>query len=1174
MRSAKDIQKKIPGRTTATRFLWLLALLATSLLAPAANAQYRASLRGTVSDPSGAVIPGATVTLVNTSTNETKTAVSDGSGLYTFNALPPDHFRVSAEKQGFKKKDISEVVLIPEQPNALNIQMELGDSQQTVTVNGSAAPLLDSDTATVSATINSNEIQHLPSYNRDVFQLAQLTPGVFGDGSQSGGGGSNTTPGNQGPGGSGSGSAGIFATENGPQVQTRGGQYETNGISVDGISTVSAVWGGTSVITPSEDSIADVKIVSNSYDAEVGRFSGGQIQVTTKSGTNELHGSAFIKASRPGLNAYQRWNGVGSNIAGTAAERGVNRDDTRTNNYGAGLGGPIWKDRLFAFFNFESSPQSNSSHGQGWYETPQFDSSAAPTGSIAAKYLTYKGEGVATDGLIQRTCASIGLTEGVNCATTTQGLDVGSPLKIGLGKQDPTYGGAAGTPGVGSGLDGVADLGFFDTVNPTTTTQIQYNGRLDANVTQKDHASFAIYWVPITSNYYNGPTRSANFWHHSQVNDAFSVIWNHTFSPTLLNEARANAAGWRWNEILSNPQVPFGLPSDNFDDTGSANPQSLGAPGPSNLNQWTYDYNDILTKVLGRHNIKMGGDWTRLQYLNNPVYAAIPSFGFRNLWDFANDAPYSESGQFDSATGVPFANRQDARVNIFGIFVQDDYKVLPNLTINAGLRWSYLGAYDTKQNNLDVLQGIDNLQNLRIHVGGKLYNPQQLNFGPQLGFAWQPLELKGKMVLRGGFGINYNQNEIAITANGVGNPPNAVQANFCCSTAGSPYPGIQYQTATSINSLFGYAPNPAAITKFGANNLPTNGQPIFVTGFQANPKTISNYHFSLDTQYQLPYDIVASVGYQGSLSRHLLVQSNYNVIAAANGIPLSPYANFIDYYANTGQSNYNALIATVKHNFAHHFNLEAQYSWAKALDENSGPYSEDFYPYDSHAAYGRSDYNVKNGFKLFGLWQPVIFTGGHAWAEKVAGGWSLSGIFNVHSGFPFNPIYNANSNGGLYYNGSGYSQLRPSGIIAGAGKSTSNITFQQATNPNYKGNGTTYFTAPSFVVGPAFPATAPPPVIGIQRNSLNGPGYQDIDATLSKAFGMPNVKFLGEGAKFEIRADAYNLFNKLNVNGSSIDNNLGSVNPDGSIAQVNTDFGVAGSGLGSRTVQLQARFSF
>jgi hypothetical protein len=1173
MRVAGPIEGKL---IRVMRAVCLLSLVAISglLSMPAAHAQYRASLRGTVSDPTGAVIPGATVTLVNPSTNETRTAVSDDSGIYTFNALSAAEIRLTVEKAGFKKKEIEKVVLIPDQPNALNLQLELGDAQQTVTVSGSTAPLLDSDTATVSATISSNQIQHLPSYNRDVFSLAQLTPGVFGDGSRGTGGDSNDNPGNQGPGGASASAAGIFQTENGPQIQTRGGQYETNGISVDGISTVSAVWGGTSVITPSEDSIENVKVVSNSYDAEVGRFSGGQIQVTSKSGTNDLHGSLFFKASRPGLNAYQRWNGVGSNVAGSAEVRGVNRDPTDTNNYGASVGGPIWKNRLFAFFNYESSPASSSVPGQGWYETPQFDAAGGPTGSISEKYLSFKGEGVAANGIIQRTCDSIGLVQGVNCAQTASGLDVGSPLKIGLGKQDPSYGNTTSVPGVGSGLDGIPDLAFFNTINPTTTTQQQYNGRLDADVTQKDHASFAIYWVPVTSTSYNGATRSANLWHHSQVSDAFSVIWNHTFTPTLLNEARANAAGYRWNEISTNPQAPFGLPAANFDDTGTANPSSLGAPGPSNLNQWTYDYTDILTKVLGRSNIKVGGDYTNLHYLNNPVYAAIPNFGFRNLWDFVNDAPYSEGGQFAAATGIPFANRQDTRVKLFGVFVQDDYKILPNLTINAGLRWSYFGSYYSKQNNLDVLQGIQTLTDLNIRVGGHLYTPQKTNFGPQLGFAWQPKQSMGKLVLRGGFGLNYNQNEIAILGNGVGNPPNAVQANFCCSTPTSNYPGIQYETATSINSLFGYAPNPAAITKFGSNNLPTNGQPIFVTGFESNPKTIQNYHYSLDTQYQLPFDMVASVGYQGSGSRHLLVQSNYNVIAAAHGLALSPYANFIDYYANTGTGNYNALIATLKHNFAHQFTLETQYSWSKAMDENSGPYSEDFYPYDSHAAYGRSDYNVANGFKIFGLWQPVLFHGSHSWVEKVAGGWSLSGIYNAHTGFPWNPVYNAVTPGGLYYNGSGYGQLRPAALKSGAGSKTSNITFQQAVNPNYGGDGTKFFTPSTFVAGPAFPNTAPAPLPGIQRNSLNGPGYQDLDGTLSKAFGLPNMKVIGENAKLEIRVDTYNLFNKLNVNGQSIDTTLGSINPDGSVASVNTDFGVAGSGLGSRTVQLQARFSF
>ncbi len=1164
------------------RAVVLLALL-TCWLTPAMHAQYNASLRGVVSDPQGAVVSNATVTLLNIDTNDSVTVTSDANGIYTFNALPPAHFSLTVEHAGFKKNVLTQVEIIPEQENTVNVTLQVGAAQETVTVS-SVTEGLPTDTATLSATISSNEVQHMPSFNRDVFQLAQLTPGVFGNGAQGSGGGTYNYPGNQGPGGSGGSSAGIFQTENGPQIQDRGGQYETNSVSVDGISTVSAVWGGTSVITPSEDSVDSLHVVANSYDAEDGRFTGARMEVTSKSGSNTVHGSAFFKASRPGLNAYQRWNGPGSNKAGVgttsaerAASRGVNRYNQDFNNYGGSLGGPLWRNRIFAFFNFETSPLSSNTTAQGWYETSQFDSSAATSGSIAGKYLSYKGEGVSATSMVARTCTSIGLKEGVNCNTESGGLDVGSPLTTGLGRQDLTYGGSSGTPGVGGGLDGIPDLAFFNTTDPTTVSQTQYNGRLDADVTNKDRVTFAIYWQPETSTFYNGPTRSANLWHHSQVNDAFTLDWNHTFSASLLNQARANAAGWRWNEATSNSQEPFGLPQDNIDNIDDANPQFFGAPGPSNLNQWTYTYNDVLTKVLGKQSIKAGGELTRLYYLNNPIYAARPGFNFHNLWDFANDAPYFESGQFDHSTGVPFANRQDDRTDIWGFFVQDDYKIRPNLTINLGLRYSYFGSFSSKEDNLDVAQfgnGSDPLTGLNVRVGGNLYAPQKNNWGPQLGFAWQPRLTGSKGVLRGGFGINYNQNEIAITANGNGNPPNAVNASYTCAYPYTTNPtckgtGILYETATSINSIFGYAPNPNAITSFSSANLPLTGT-TSLTGFPANAKTIANYHYSLEADYQLPFNSVATVGYQGSEMRHLLIQNEWNAIAAQEGLALNPIVNYFDYYENSGTGNYNALVATLAHNFADHFQASAQYTWGKAMDENSGPYSEDPYPYNTHAAYARSDYNVTNAFKLFGLWQPVFFHG-NSLLEKVAGGWSLSGIFNLDSGFPWNPQYNTT---GIYFQGSGYGSVRPSKYLGGAGSSTSNDTFKANTNPNFGGNGTTYFAGPTYTQGPAFPMTAPGPLPGIERNSLNGPGYNDVDASLSKAFGLPGNKILGENANFEVRIDSFNLFNKTNINTGTIDTNVGAVGPTGAITNVNGDFGVAGGALGSRTVQLQARFSF
>jgi hypothetical protein len=242
------------------------------------------------------------------------------------------------------------------------------------------------------------------------------------------------------------------------------------------------------------------------------------------------------------------------------------------------------------------------------------------------------------------------------------------------------------------------------------------------------------------------------------------------------------------------------------------------------------------------------------------------------------------------------------------------------------------------------------------------------------------------------------------------------------------------------------------------------------------------------------------------------------------------------------------------------------------MDELSGPYYQDPYPFNPNNAYGRSNYDVRNAFKIYGLWQPVFFRGSHNWIEKIAGGWSVSGIWNWHTGFPWDPFYNASTN--FYYQNSGYGQLRPAAMISGFGTSTDKSRFQQAINPNFGGDGTSFFLPPTFAPGPSFPATATAPAPGIRRNSLNGPSYNDIDLSLAKAFGLPKNKVLGEAARFEVRADIFNLFNTTNINVATIDGSLGAVDPTGAVTSVNSNFGVAGAALGSRTIQLQARFSF
>ncbi|HEX3436726.1 MAG TPA: TonB-dependent receptor [Pseudacidobacterium sp.] len=1181
----------------AWRSSWIvLVLLAVCFITPAASAQYRTSIQGVVTDPTGAVIPGATLTLTNIGTGEKQVRTSDDSGVFNFNALPPDTFTLVVTKDGFQEKDLVQLQLIPEQANSINVQLLPGAATTTVTVNASTQPALDTQTANTGRSISANEIQHMPVYERDVIGLLRLAPGVLSDGSQQAGGGGFQLPGTQTGASSGGGgnlghSSSIFATENGASANSNGGQFQNNGYSIDGISTVSAVWGGSTIITPSEDSIGNVKIASNAYDAENGRFTGALTEITSKSGTNDLHGSFFFLITRPGLNAYQRWNGPGSVQAFnpttgaklTPAERGLLRDEDRYNQLGGSIGGPIWKNRVFAFFAYEGQSQTIPATSTGWY-TASALAGLAPANSIASTYLNFKGANVAGTVIGSATCANAGLTEGVNCNTIAgQGINIGSPLTTGLGTQDLTYV-SSSNPGVGSGLSNVPNIAFYTIQNPTTSDFKQYNGRLDADVTGRDHVSFAIYWVPTSISRYNGGY-SYQLFNHTQTNNAFSLIWNHTFSPTFLNEARANAAGWRYNELNSNPQAPFGLPQASlFTANTTSGPQqigsisigSLGVPAPAVLNQWTYGYKDVATKIWGSQTMKFGFDFTRLYYLNDPIGA--PNFTFFNLWDFMNDAPEAEGGPFQATTGLPGGYRNDNRQNMFGIFFQDDWKARPNLTLSAGLRYSYFGPLSDKNNNMGVLtfgSGTSLLTDITIRTGIGAWSAQKVNFGPQVGFNWSPLQSNGKIVFRGGYGLNYNQQQIATANVNNGNPPGTTSVPGSSTGPTDINPNVLYRISSNPSSIFGFPPNPSTITTFNSAGLPTVGG----ANLGALPNHLSTeyiHHYSLDMQWDVGQGWVATLGYLGSSGHHLLYNYDSTAYGTILGAPLNPLINSINTFGTLGKANNNMMLAGLKHQFANTFSLEAQYAWAHSMDTNSGPYYRDPYLFNTQYSYGRSNFDINQSFKLFGVWQPVIFRGSHNWVEKIAGGWTLSGILTLHSGFGWTPVYSAPHP--IYCNSCQYTfqNLRPF-YNGRAGHSTSNSAFRTGSNfpnPGTANTGTNndqfinnYFVVPNYANAIAsqqvpFPtAFIPPP--GIDRNSFPGPRYRDVDLNVAKAFGLPKMPVLGENAQIEIKANMLNLFNIENINPSTISTNIGSSN-----------LGQASAGLGARVIDFQARFSF
>jgi len=331
------------------------------------------------------------------------------------------------------------------------------------------------------------------------------------------------------------------------------------------------------------------------------------------------------------------------------------------------------------------------------------------------------------------------------------------------------------------------------------------------------------------------------------------------------------------------------------------------------------------------------------------------------------------------------------------------------------------------------------------------------------------------------------------------------------------------------------------------------------------------HHYSLDVQYDLGHNFVASLGYQGTTSHNIYFHENPDATPAALGYTLNPQIGGGDYWGVIGHGNYNAMLAELKHNFSRQFMADVQFTCAKSLDTSSAPYSEQYFPYNPTLDYGRSDYDVRKAFKLFGMWQPVLFHGNNKWMEKIAGGWSLSGIFNIHSGFPWTPVINV-QNGTLYCGTCGYGQL-PAIYTGGAGSNTSNGAFRSQSN--YPNGALSYFTFPSYTAYGGTNYGNALPQVGLQRNSFNGPDYRDVDLTLAKGFGLPNNKVLGENSKFEVRMDVYNLFNNLNFNPTSISNVIGCQTCGTGGTPVSTpNFGQAQSALAGRILTVGFRFSF
>jgi hypothetical protein len=1213
-----------------------VVLLIVSIISLTAlvQAQYGASLEGTVTDKSGAVVGGATVAITNQETGVVYRAVTGDTGLYRVAALVPGRYTVKVESANFKTKSVTNIAVAAEESKNQDVALELGAVSESVTVTADAVAL-QTENGDVSGSITAQDVQRLPQVGRDPYELLRLAPGVVGDNARQGTGNAATfIPGTEALGGASN--SGIFQTENQPQISANGQRVSSNNYEIDGVSVNSLGLGGAAVVTPSEESIQEVKVVTSSYTAEDGRNIGAQIKVISQNGTNKLHGSGVIDFDDKGLNAFNKYYGPQS-IAPRLQPCQDNtmiftrqcpqRVDTKQRLFGGSLGGPIFKNKLFFFFSYEGQRQNNSTFSNEWIETPEFRTyihSVRP-GSLADELFSFPG-------VVPRIIAA-GLTPpNPPFGNPIQGqlglsYDIGSLAGVAIGQHVP--GCTLPCPVLGPPFfDGIPDVTYANVAKPSTTDANQYHLRVDYN-RSKDQFGVSGYLTLLNNVGTFGSGRPFQDHPFKPKNNAAMVTWIHTFSPTILNEARFNFTRFyddEFSNISKNLHIPQ-LDTNGFNFAGGA---GLGLPGggglqygadfnlPKLLAQNTFEFRDILSKQIGNKTWKVGAQIIREQDNSLRRQHARPQFFFDNFLSLANDAPFFEnSADINPLTGGTPNSRFYFRDSSYNFFVQNDWKVRQNLTVNLGVRYEYTTPISEKNGHLsNYIPGPNGIIDGHVAPVSQLYEPNRHNIAPRIGFAYAPTRDDGKLVFRGGVGMGYDRQFFNLFSSARFNPPFAAGGiGLCCDAGG----GILYSFSLP-NDPLNYPPNPALQSGLDpvtggllAPNRPItlpggfvrNDQYIEIDGSPKHMPVTYVYNYSFEMQYQLLRRTFFSLAYQGSAG-HKLIRTidmnrftpgdSFNCVGCANnkdmvqeadvnGNPITPRLtgnpNFdrIFFPLPDVSANYNSMVLHVSQVYGHGFQLDGNYRWSKSLDTSSfGRGAQQTDPSQQHLDYGPSDFDVRHQFVFYGLWDLPIFRGQRGFVGKALGGWQINGVLTVHSGFPWTPeegccVFGTPGAPANDINGDGIGNDFPTQWDGQGGTASSNQSFingvfpKNASHPN---GGFDYFNidpgCPNYPIN-CFEARKRGNS-GIGRNRFRGPAYHQIDMTLGKHTMLPGFLHLGDAAALDLRANFFNIFNMLNLP------------PFQTGGQSNTDFtnggdfGRATQGLAGRVMEVQVRLSF
>ena len=1105
-------------RRQLTRVIVSLLLLSAVLIVRSSAQVNTASLTGLVADPNGSVSAGATVTAKNQATGVSNTATTDASGYYTFASLPVGTYTLSVELQGFKKSVRENVPLEIGQRGRIDFTLAVGAVSETTTVTA-AAPILTTQEATTGGVIENRLVSDLPLATRNWDDLIALVPGVQADRyTEEGGGTANGRTG-------GANVHGIRSLQN---------NFVLDGVDNNSISeNVQELT--TQIVRPSVDSIQEFKVSTNPYSAENGRSPGASISVTTKGGGNAFHGAAYEFLRNRVFDANSFINN----------RSGLKKPQNIQNQFGGNLGGPILKNKLFFFFNYEGTrirkgvtrlgnvPLANERIGNfsaaaGTANRVTYATIFDRVGDCRAKVPSaFNSDGSFINNTIPTACIDplaakiIGLLPGANIVPGSGALNISNFVRA---------------PGI-----------IDDTDSFTTRGDWQITSRDSLFVRYSNSDRFR-YLPGIFGGVLDGTGSSANG-RLSMKGQSAVIGWNRTIGTRMVNEFRL---GWGRNDS-SATQDPFGLNTlaefgikgvqdspiysggisgigisarggtvviggqSGFDRIGS--PDFLPKFQKTNQFQWS----DTLSISQGAHQLKFGAD---IRGPMRNIYLDVP--GLRGSFSF--DGNRTGIGLADFLLGYPSGAQLtnlavvDQRLKMYSFFFQDDWKVTPKLTMNLGLRydyatWPYEGR--DRMTNLDPTTG-QKFTPANSAFGRGLVKPDKNNLAPRVGLAYQ---FTPKTVVRAGYGRFYmaferagSEDQLALNLPFLVN--NVVSTSSTSATANN----------MRLNTGFNLSLDPNFI-------LSDVNRVVLVRLRAINPDSVDGSvdQWNLGVQRELGSNVVVTFDYVGTKGTHLSTLRNLNQpFLNSNGTvtntgtttftPVLPFPNLgpIEYRENNGNSIYHGAEVTLEKRFSRGSSFRTAYTFSKSIDESqehlaaggTGSFTQNQFNLLGERR-GPSDFDVRHRFVAsyvyelpFGKGRQYLTDGA---VSHIVGGWRVSGVANVRSGRPF--TLRAGNNDSVL------GGPRGGGLVSAFAD-----CLRDGTLPGNQRDIDRWYDVTAYATPTAANPTKNNAVEGrtgsCGRNTLRGPGYTTFDFGVARSFD-----YFGEGRRLELRWEAFNIFN-------------------------------------------------